>query len=85
MQPYARKSIFYLPFTIICSNILLVIAPVAQWIERRPPEPGAEVRFLSGAFLNMQMAGLSVLLPTNIYKEKYHEFLSLYQRKKYLR
>ena len=25
-------------------------APVAQWIEHRPPEPGAEVRFLSGAY-----------------------------------
>jgi hypothetical protein len=24
-------------------------APVAQWIERRPPEPGAQVRFLPGA------------------------------------
>ena len=23
-------------------------APVAQWIEHRPPEPGAEVRSLSG-------------------------------------
>ena len=25
-------------------------ASVAQWIEHRPPEPGAEVRFLSDAF-----------------------------------
>ena len=24
-------------------------APVSQWIERRPPEPGAQVRFLPGA------------------------------------
>lgn len=30
--------------------ILFVIAPVAQWIEQWPPEPCAEVRFLSGAF-----------------------------------
>lgn len=27
---------------------LFIYAPVAQWIEHRPPEPGAEVRFLSG-------------------------------------
>ena len=26
-----------------------MIAPVAQGIERRPPEPGAQVRFLPGA------------------------------------
>lgn len=26
-------------------------ASVAQWIEQWPPEPCAEVRFLSGAFL----------------------------------
>jgi hypothetical protein len=29
--------------------IRLPHAPVAQWIERRPPEPGAQVRFLPGA------------------------------------
>ena len=26
-----------------------VCAPIAQWIERRPPEPGAQVQFLLGA------------------------------------
>ena len=32
-----------------------VCAPIAQWIERRPPEPGAQVQFLLGApfFLNL--------------------------------
>ncbi len=29
-------------------------APVAQWIEHRPPEPGAEVRFLSGVPLKIK-------------------------------
>ena len=28
--------------------IIMHYAPVAQWIEHRPPEPVAEVRFLSG-------------------------------------
>ena len=27
------------------------LAPVAQWIEHRPPEPGAQVRILSGVLL----------------------------------
>ena len=29
-------------------NRTISYAPVAQWIEHRPPEPGAQVRFLSG-------------------------------------
>ena len=30
----------------------MLFAPVAQWIEHWPPEPGALVRFQSGVFLN---------------------------------
>ena len=34
----------------LCYNSTVIPnAPVAQWIEHRSPEPGAEVRFLSGA------------------------------------
>ena len=43
--------------------ILLVTAPVAQWIEHRPPEPGAEVRFLSGALLYLK----ELIMKYNIY------------------
>ena len=32
-------------------------ASVAQWIEQWPPEPRAEVRFLSDAFLIAQIMG----------------------------
>ena len=31
------------------SGRLFVVAPVVKWISYRPPEPGVEVRFLSGA------------------------------------
>lgn len=40
-----------------------MIAPVAQWIEHRPPEPGAEVRFLSGALLYLK----ELIMKYNIY------------------
>jgi hypothetical protein len=33
------------------------IAPVAQRIERRPPEPGAQVRVLSGAHEERKESG----------------------------
>ena len=32
------------------SGRLLIAAPVVKWISYRPPEPGVEVRFLSGAW-----------------------------------
>ena len=61
---FLEKFIFYyLIFIIRCSMILLVTAPVAQWIEHRPPEPGAEVRFLSGALLYLKES----IMKYNIY------------------
>ena len=41
--------LFYLCYNYIRHINNFMIAPVAQGIERRPPEPGAQVRFLPGA------------------------------------
>ena len=39
-------------------------APVAQWIEQRPPEPCVEVRFLSGA-VSLEIK-LMLILPISV-------------------
>ena len=40
---------FFIEFSFfLLYNVFIAFAPVAQWIEHRPPEPGAWVRFPSG-------------------------------------
>ena len=50
-------------------------APVVKWISHRPPEPGVEVRFLSGALAvssrdrvahALDLMGLIELSPSNL-------------------
>jgi hypothetical protein len=43
------RNLFSLPFSLVCAKLLL-LAPLAQWIEHRPPEPVAQVRVLQGVY-----------------------------------
>ena len=42
---------FWVIINICATDNLVISAPVAQGIEHRPPEAGAQVRILSGALL----------------------------------
>ena len=61
------------PYPVILA-VVCSYAPVVKWISHRPPEPGVEVRFLSGALAvscdgaahALDLMGLIELSPTNL-------------------
>lgn len=46
---YSTTALCLKVFAACLSGLIGLRAPIAQWIERRPPEPEIEVRFLLGA------------------------------------